>query len=149
MLDDFDSPSELLSRLSISITSQTSSACCCRVGVELGQLGPFTSLRLFRVRRCRQGLRFPPEPARLSSSQQSSPSSTPSPSPLFLFCINLNWLQSYLNSLLSTTAMFSRAIRQSGRRVAAISASSRIASVSPSQPPAIAPAAPSAIASSC
>ncbi|KAH6878878.1 ATP synthase-like protein subunit alpha [Alternaria rosae] len=38
--------------------------------------------------------------------------------------------------------MFSRAIRQSSRRVAAISATSRIASVSPSQPPAIAPAAP-------
>jgi hypothetical protein len=41
--------------------------------------------------------------------------------------------------------MFSRAIRQSSRRVAAISASSRIASVSPSQPPAIAPAAVAAM----
>jgi hypothetical protein len=44
--------------------------------------------------------------------------------------------------------MFSRAIRQSSRRVAAISASSRIASVSPSHPPAIAPAAVAAIARS-
>jgi hypothetical protein len=39
--------------------------------------------------------------------------------------------------------MFSRAIRQSSRRVAAISASSRIASVSPSNSTAIAPASPS------
>lgn len=61
-------------------------------------------------------------------------------------CINLNWLQSNLNRLLSTVVMFSRAIRQSSRRVAAISASSRIASVSPSQLPAIAPAAASTIA---
>ena len=76
------------------------------------------------------------------------PSSTPSTSPLFPFCINLNWLQSYLNSLLSTAAMFSRAIRQSSRRVAAISASGRIASVSPSQPPQFAPAAVAAIACS-
>jgi hypothetical protein len=36
--------------------------------------------------------------------------------------------------------MFSRAIRQSSRRVAAISATSRIASVSPSNPVATAPA---------
>jgi hypothetical protein len=36
--------------------------------------------------------------------------------------------------------MFSRALRQSSRRVAAISASSRIASVSPSKPASIAPA---------
>ena len=41
--------------------------------------------------------------------------------------------------------MFSRAIRQSSRRVAAISASSRIASVSPSQTPQNAPAAVAAI----
>lgn len=34
--------------------------------------------------------------------QQSFHSSTPSPSPLFPTCINLNWLQSSLNSLLST-----------------------------------------------
>jgi hypothetical protein len=44
--------------------------------------------------------------------------------------------------------MFSRAIRQSSRRVAAISATGRIASVSPSQPPAIAPSDRPAIAAS-
>ena len=41
--------------------------------------------------------------------------------------------------------MFSRALRQSSRRVAAISASGRIASVSPSKPASIAPACHPAI----
>jgi hypothetical protein len=82
---------------------------------------------------------------RKSFAPAELPSSTPSPTPLFPSCINLNWLQSHPQSLLSTAAMFSRAIRQSSRRVAAISASGRIASVSPSHPPQTAPAAVAAI----